>query len=131
MSAKFNLIYVEPIPPGWRLGLIDRSSGNTAYLHTSALDWRRLTQADVDAIDRAIKSDGCSSVPDFYRNGCVMHDFWYRTHKDFDGTPITRAQADSRMRKYIQSKSPFGIFSPMAMWRLAGVRIGGSGAWRS
>lgn len=96
----------------------------------STRDWRKLTDADFAQIDTYINSDGCTGVPDFYRRGCVIHDFYYRTHRNLDGTPITKRQADRVLRLYIQSKSLFGIFSPMAWWRYWGVRKLAVRAWR-
>ena len=92
-------------------------------------DWRKLTKNDFKMIDRFTRSDGCSGVPDFHRNGCVIHDFWYRTHRNLDGTPISKRQADAGLRAYIMSRSWFGIASPMAWWRYAGVRLLADRAW--
>lgn len=82
-------------------------------------------------VDRAkeLGSDGCSGVPDFYLLGCLEHDVHYRTHKRIDGTSITRSEADAALRSYIQEHSPFGVFSPMAWWRWAAVRLLGRRAW--
>ena len=90
------------------------------------------TQADIDKIDAFVKSDGCTGVPDFYRNDCVIHDFWYRTHKNFDGSPITQDEADVGLRTLIQRHSWMGRFSPMAWWRwLALKEFFGRKAWRA
>lgn len=74
-------------------------------------------------------SDGCSGVPDFYLDACLDHDIAYRTGKTIHGEAITRAQADARFRRVIQSRSPFGVLSPMSWWRWAGVRLFGGKAW--
>ena len=95
----------------------------------TTLKWQKLTDDDFKKIDKFVKSDGCSGVPDFYRNGCVIHDFYYRTHRNLNGSQITRRQADSVLRRYIMSKSPFGHFSPMAWWRYKGVRALAGKAW--
>lgn len=97
----------------------------------STRDWRKLTQEDFDKIDQFIESDGCTGVPDFYRNGCVIHDWWYRTHRNLDGTPITEATADLGLKQYIQSKSPLGRFSIISWWYYKGVRLFGKKAWTS
>lgn len=95
----------------------------------STTDWKKLTDDDYDLIEAYIDSDGCTGVPEFYHNGCVIHDFYYRTHRNLDGTPITRKQADTVLRRYIQSKSLFGRLSPMAFWRYLGVRKLANRAW--
>lgn len=96
----------------------------------STLDYQRLTPIDVDLIDAFISSDGCSGPAlQIARDFCVLHDFWYRTHRDFDGTPILKATADWRFSQLIRSKSPFGVFSPMALWRWAAVYACGHSSW--
>ena len=80
---------------------------------------------------RALKSDGCTGVPDFYLDCCLEHDIHYRTGKTLGGKPLTRAQADARLRRCIQSRSVFGWFSPMSWWRWAAVRLFGSRAFHS
>ena len=101
-------------------------------IHLSTNDWRKFTQQDFDRIDAFIKGDGCSGVPDFYRNGCVIHDWGYRTHRDFKGNYVSQNQVDNWIKKYIQSKSLFGKFSPMAAWRyLALKNIFGNKAWNN
>lgn len=95
----------------------------------STRDWRKLTDVDFAMINTFVSSDGCTGVIDFYRPGCIIHDFYYRTHRNLDGTPITKKQADTVLKKYIQSKSIFGRFSPMAYWRYLGVRKLAGRAW--
>lgn len=95
----------------------------------STREWRKLTALDYAMIYKFIGSDGCTGVPDFYKDGCTIHDFWYRTHRNLDATPITQAQADLGLKRYIQSKSLFGRFSPIAQWRYFGVRALGGRAW--
>lgn len=47
-----------------------------------------------------LKGDGCTSAPDFfYRPCCDEHDVYYRTGRDVDGEPVTRAEADKRLRQ--------------------------------
>lgn len=74
-------------------------------------------------------SDGCTGVPDWYVIGCFDHDIAYRTHQDAFGWPITKAQADLKLKWAIQHESPFGRFSPMAQWRWLGVHLLGKWAW--
>lgn len=83
----------------------------------------------VRARARELGSDGCTAVPDFYLDSCLEHDIHYRTHAWLDGSPITRSQADQRFREVIQSRSWFGVASPMSWWRWAGLRLGGDAAW--
>jgi len=83
----------------------------------SSFEWRKLTQADYDRLSDFIESDGCTGVPNFYLNGCILHDFSTRTHRDLDGTPMTEQQTNKRLEEYIWAHSVFGHFSPMAWWR--------------
>ena len=83
----------------------------------STQDATKLTDDDYYRIGKFIKSDGCTGVPDFFLNGCKLHDFWYRTHRNLDGSPITEQQADKGLAQYIWRHSLFGRFSPMAWWR--------------
>jgi len=86
--------------------------------------WKQVGHKAID-----LESDGCTGVPDFYINCCWEHDIHYRTHERLDGSSITRAEADSELRKCIQSKSKLGIFNPMSWWRWAGVRLLAGKAW--
>ena len=85
--------------------------------------------AAVRARAAELKADGCSGVPEFYRDCCMNHDIHYRTHKTLEGEPITRAEADARFRRCMQDRSRFGKSSPMALWRWLGVRLFGRKAW--
>lgn len=89
----------------------------------------KLTKADVMNIKLYIDSDGCTGVPDFYKEECIKHDFYYRTHHNFKGELISKNQADLLFMQGIQSKSQFGKFSPMALWRYIGVKLFGGKAW--
>lgn len=91
--------------------------------------WRALSHDDLARISEYIESDGCSLVLDIYLRCCVIHDWYYRTHINFDGSPITRAEADMIFRQCIQRKSVFGRFSPMSWWRWAGVRLFGGNSY--
>ena len=92
----------------------------TAQLSTR--NWRKLTDEDFAGIGLFIATDGCSGVPDFYLDCCIIHDWWYRTHRHLDATPITKYQADKALAECIQNDSFFGRFSPMAWWRRRGLR---------
>ena len=84
---------------------------------------------------KEVKSDCCTGVPDFNRLCCLQHDYCYQTHTDpreaFKGktVPMTRSQSDALFRQCNQEESFFKKLSPMALWRWAGVRIGGRCAW--
>lgn len=73
----------------------------------------------------SVGSDGCTGVPDFYRDTCLEHDVHWRTGHMLDGTPLTLAKANRRFRWAIQARSPFGRLSPMSWWRWAGVTVAG------
>jgi len=90
----------------------------------SAVYWRRIRQ-----MAALLNSDGCTGVPDFYKDACLEHDCHYRRGMTLGLQIITRADADRRFRQVIQSRSPFRKFSPMSWWRWLGVRIGGKAAW--
>jgi len=78
----------------------------------------------------ALKSDGCTGVPDkLYEDCCYEHDIHYRTGRTIFDEPVTRAQADTRLRECIQIRSKLGKLDPMSWWRWAGVRLFGGGAW--
>jgi hypothetical protein len=79
---------------------------------------------------RELDSDGCSGVPDFYRDACLEHDIHYRTGRTLSGVPLTRAKADAIFRKRIQQMSVLGVLSPVALWRWAGVRLFGGSSWQ-
>ena len=78
----------------------------------------------------ALGCDGCTGVPDFFLMGCLEHDIAYRTGRDPFGKPITKREADERLKWYIQNHSVFGRLSPLAMWRWWFVRTFVSKAWR-
>ena len=99
----------------------------TATLSTR--DWRQLSDDDFERIEEFIHSDGCTGVPEFYHNGCVMHDWWYRTHRNLDGTAITKREADRGLEEYIEAHSPLGNVSIIARLWYWGVRRFGRKAW--
>ena len=95
----------------------------------SNTDPKLLTKSDITNIKLYIDSDGCTGVPDFYKEECIKHDFYYRTHHNFEGKLITRDIADKLFLEGIRNKSKLGKFSPMAFWRYLGVRLCGKSAW--
>lgn len=97
----------------------------------STTDYKQLTPLDISRISDFIKSDGCTGVPDWFLDDCIVHDWWYRMKIDFNGSPISREEADKRYRWMMQRRSVFGVYSPMAWWRWAGVKLFGKSAWQS
>ena len=98
-------------------------------IQLSSWNYLKLNKADIEAISEFIESDGCSGVPEFYHEACVVHDWYFRTHRDFDGSPISFEEANRRFKELIQKKSKFGWFSPMAQWRYLAVALFGEKAW--
>lgn len=86
---------------------------------------QQITSDYIKALDKAINSDGCTGVKDYFRDCCVVHDLGYRYRIDPWGRFIERSQVDAGLRTCIQSKSKFGRFSPISWIRWAGVRIFG------
>lgn len=92
-----------------------------------------------------IGTDGCSKVTGAFRRCCLQHDLSYFYAKSpasayriylngqsdywHQGIIIDRATADAAFRRCIQANSRAGFWSPMAVIRWLGVRIGGQGAW--
>ena len=70
-----------------------------AFTNTlSTKDWTKFTETDLSDIALYINSDGCSGVPDFYLDCCIIHDWFYATHRDFNGTPKTKKFADGILK---------------------------------
>lgn len=94
-------------------------------------DLRRVPPASSDywvrvrALALQVGSDGCTLVPDFYLDACYEHDIHWRTGFTIDGQRISVRQANMRFRRVIQSRSPFGILSPMSWWRYWAVTLSG------
>lgn len=92
-----------------------------------------------------VKTDGCSKVSGAFRRCCLQHDLAYRYARDpvdayrryVDGDPAywfnaertTRATADADLRRCMQSQSKAGFWSPLALIRWLGLKVGGQGAW--
>lgn len=92
-----------------------------------------------------INTDGCSNVTGAYRRHCLAHDLSYFYARDPVSAyrlcvagdvdywryalPIARAEADAAFRRGMQSDSPAGVFSPVALWRWAGLTLFGGTAW--
>ncbi len=98
-----------------------------------------------------IQSDGCSCVPDFYKDCCLIHDLsyyyakspysayeQYRTltppeneHCWHYAAAITQKDADGYLKACIRARSKLGKWSPMALWRYWALREFGAKAWHS
>ena len=89
-----------------------------ANLPTTTVDWER-----VRAKAKELGSDGCTGVKDFHLDCCLLHDIYYRTGADLDGSPVSRREADAALRKCIQSRSALGKASPLAAIRWIGTRL--------
>lgn len=81
---------------------------------------------------RALKGDGCTSAPDLhYRHCCDEHDVYYRQGQDADGQPVTRAEADRRLRLCMRAAGKTPVFGrwllPWVYW--SAVRLFGRRAW--
>ena len=109
--------------------MIEKQAALSLLSTLSSNDWREFKQTDFDRIAEFVKSDGCTGVPDFYRNGCTLHDFCFRTHLDFRGNESTFEAANELLRDYIRSKSWFGKYSPLAWWRWKGVKYLAEKPW--
>lgn len=99
----------------------------------------------IDSEAALINTDGCSKVSGAFRQCCRAHDLAYYYARDprsayrlyisgdpeywFNATAVTRAHADADFRRCTQANSAMGFWSIAALWRWAGVRIGGKGAW--
>lgn len=102
--------------------MIQRSAALRFLETLSTDDWRYFTKNDFERIEQFVKSDGCTGVPEFYHNGCVLHDWCFRTHLNFYGNDITFDESNELLHDYICSKSWLGRFSPMAHWRWLAVK---------
>lgn len=87
----------------------------------SSAYWTRIR----DEADR-LGTDGCSWGGAMFRLGCLRHDVEYRSGVTIDGDPITKEESDLRLRSFIQSRSWFGWYSPVAWlyWSLLQTRFG-------
>lgn len=81
---------------------------------------------------KLVRADGCSSAPDFwFKECCDEHDVYYRTGRDSEGYPITRAEADRRLRLCLRDSAitPIGRFILSPLYYMA-VRLFGSRHWK-
>lgn len=80
------------------------------------------------ALKDAIKSDGCSGVPDIYGDCCIIHDLCYRFGIDVYGNKVKKITSDEILRKCMQGKARLGRFSPVSWMYWLGVKWFG---WRA
>ena len=84
-----------------------------------------MDESKVRRIARALRSDGCTGVPDFtITDCCYEHDIYYRTHRRVGSEKsISRWRADWRLMRCIQRRGtwPEAIFVAPAYW--IGVRL--------
>ena len=84
-------------------------------------------------IAAALRGDDCTSAPDLtYRACCDQHDVYYKTGRDLDGNPISRAEADKRLRLCMRRTGKTPLIGrwllPWVYW--GAVRLFGRGAWQ-
>lgn len=76
-------------------------------------------------VARQLGSDGCTGVKDWYLDSCFEHDIHWRLGQTIDGYLISIAEANTRLRLVIQSRSRFGVLSPLSWGRYVGTSIFG------
>ena len=86
---------------------------------------------DVEKRAKALESDGCSGVPDWFIWTCWEHDIHNRTHKFLCGCSITFKQAAYVFRVRIQQGSYFGRLSPLSWIRWVGILFLARKAWEN
>jgi hypothetical protein len=85
-------------------------------------------------------SDGCTGVPDFYRQACDEHDWHWRFGMTLYGEPITFDESNARFKAVIRAmarrnlgwnpKTWLNVFGfPMSRWRRVGVTTAGRHIW--
>jgi len=87
------------------------------------------TDEDWRLIRAYTRSDGCTGVADIFVKACWEHDFYFRTHHDFNGKVISFWEANRRFRRRMQWCSKLGFLSPVSWWRWLGVSLFGKAAW--
>ena len=130
---KSNLSAVSTEPSPEFLAHLRSMSTQELLAFTATLstrDWRQMTELDIAEIGRFVQTDGCTGTFDFYLQCCILHDWVYRTHRDFHGQPMSKKDADKLLRSCIMSRSWLGQLNPMAWWRYWAVRRFGRKAWR-
>lgn len=96
----------------------------------STTDPDLFTDADWKLVRSYLRSDGCTGVPNWHVKACWEHDFYFRTHHDFNGHFISFSKSNWRFLKRIQKLSWFGAFDIRSYVRWLGVTLLGRNAWR-
>lgn len=102
------------------------------YRNPNYLTWLHAEAAEINA-------DGCSGVTGACVECCEQHDLEFYYGKDAhsayryfkagshqpwrDAKPTTFGDANAKLRKCHQARSPLGMYSPMAIWRWLGVKF--------
>lgn len=95
----------------------------------STREYTKLSHPEFRRIKAFIMSDGCTMAPELYHTACIIHDFYYRTHIDLYGNPLTKGQADKLFRKHIQHNSSLGRVSITAFIWFQAVKFFGRRSW--
>lgn len=77
----------------------------------------------VRARAKALGSDGCTGVPDWYLDCCLEHDVHERTGMDVNGQAISVAENDARFRECIRQRSRLSWYSPLSWAYWSGLRL--------
>jgi hypothetical protein len=85
--------------------------------HLTTTIRKNFTAEDHRRIAEFIKSDGCTGVPDWFLNGCIQHDWGFRTHRDFEGNWVTEHEVNGWLKEYVQKRSWLGRWSLVAFVR--------------
>lgn len=81
----------------------------------------------------AVKGDGCTNSPDlFYGECCRRHDADYTLGIDETGSPLTRAEADRRLFRCMQSAGKTPILGRLLIPAIyfSAVRLFGRSHWK-
>jgi len=89
------------------------------------VDWSQVDWEQIRERARELDSDGCTRVTQLYQDCCFLHDILWRTGEDLHGNRVDFATADRLKRDCIRYRSRFGRYSPLALWRHAGLRLFG------
>lgn len=89
----------------------------------------KFTDLDWQLIRTYTRSDGCSGVSDWHVKACWEHDFYFRTHHDFEGKVISFSEANLRFLRRLFKLSWLSIFNLRAYIRWLGVTVLGKNAW--
>lgn len=82
---------------------------------------KQVTEKAIEVVveEQSWRPNGCTGVPDIWVECCNEHD------RDYYEQKISRAAADRKFRRCMQTRSRLGALSPVAFWRWCGVRVFG------